>query len=124
MDQSGWYLVAVADGAGSARFSRRGAQLACAVSIAKMQETVAKTFDEQFEALASKLDDLDSPETSQKLIQNKVYEVVGGAAHAAFLAIQQEARQATEATTKDFATTLLLAAVKHIDRSGLCAHTG
>jgi serine/threonine protein phosphatase PrpC len=36
--ESGWHFAAVADGAGSARYSRKGAELACETAVAKLRE--------------------------------------------------------------------------------------
>lgn len=50
-DEKGWSVVAVADGAGSSPFSRKGAQIACQATIEYFHEYFAKNKEQELEAI-------------------------------------------------------------------------
>lgn len=107
-DPSGWHVLVAADGAGSAKFSRKGSQIACAVSLEKLRgwlDTAGATLEKAVR------DTPDGPDTRQ--LKNLAYLGLAGAAMEARKAIQLEASGATPpAALKDFATTLLLAVAR------------
>lgn len=94
---SGWHVLAVADGAGSAQYSRRGSQLAVQTSVRFVAEQLATSQGEDLERA------VEAHHTSS--IRDLVYDVLGGAAHASVKAIQAEAKR-INTPVKDFSTTL------------------
>ncbi len=108
---NGWYIMAVADGAGSAKFSRKGSQIACdeAVDYCKLQLINSKAFEEAI----GKYDELKaaSEQEVRKVVGNYIYEIVGTAAFKAHRAINAEAAVAKQ-NPKLYATTLLLTICK------------
>ncbi len=108
---NGWYIMAVADGAGSARFSRKGSQIACdeAVNNCKLQLSNCKAFEDAI----GKYDRLkaEAEEEARKEVGNFIYNIVGLAAFNAHKAINTEAA-VTKQNPKLYATTLLLTICK------------
>jgi hypothetical protein len=118
-DATGWHLLAVADGAGSAKLSRRGAQLACQHALDHLVSQLRAPADESVPSPSSAsptptlarqaADDNMSEDQARSL----AYAWLGGAAHAALKAITDEAAaQEPPRPAKDYATTLLLSAAR------------
>ena len=107
-ESSSWHLLAAADGAGSAKFSRRGSQIACEHAVAFMGKWLAAqgtTLDAAVQMLVEKGD--------TRLMRPAAYSWLGGAAFEARKAIQFEAEHKDPpATLRDYHTTILLAAAK------------
>ncbi|MBT9547128.1 MAG: protein phosphatase 2C domain-containing protein [Candidatus Sericytochromatia bacterium] len=110
-----WFLLGVADGAGSARYSRQGSRLACQVAA---QVIEAKLSDPAFvQSLESQLADFAN--SGQALpphgLQARFYDCLAQAALSARKAIEAEAQKwqdvEPEIQAKDFATTLQLCLV-------------
>jgi serine/threonine protein phosphatase PrpC len=108
--EHGWNILAVADGAGSAKSSRKGSELAVqrsmeylvnALSIqsGKIEQDAAIWFANQA--------------GSQHSVKSALYETFGRAAFMAVKAIEEEAAS-KNANTKDYSTTLLLAGHKKL----------
>jgi hypothetical protein len=110
---TGWTLLAVADGAGSARVSRRGSQIAVATSVRTALRQLGGSPGENLLALVQQLSDPDA----RRRIGSVVYEILGHAAHDAVRDIEAEA-QAHGYASRDFATTLLLAAWRPLPGAG------
>lgn len=112
-DASGaWTIIAVSDGAGSARLSRRGSQLACQVSSASLQDSIAKfdaVLDTHFPAHTAA--EMHANADLMLSLRTGFREPLGYAAFSAVKAIRAEA-QTLGADEKDFSATLLLAAVR------------
>lgn len=108
---NGWYIMAVADGAGSAKYSRQGSKIACdeAVSHCMSKLGQSKAFEDAIE-IYSHLHDI-TEEDARKIVGNHIYNIVGKAAFDAHKAIQTEA-SLTKQPIKYYATTLLLAICK------------
>lgn len=114
---NGWFILAVCDGAGSAQFSRRGAELAAATvkdyCMHALQDNPA------FEAEASRYVDLalnpDTTEADRAAAQDRArraaYDIVAKAAFTAHRMVTQEA-ESHQLPLRDFATTLLLTVAK------------
>lgn len=109
-EATGWHLLAAADGAGSAKFSRQGSLIACTEAIAHMGNWLGK----ETANLSSAVEQyLSSTEPDQKHLRNCAYAWLGGAAFEARKAINAEAeKRDPPATLRDFHTTLLLAVAK------------
>lgn len=109
-EKSGWHLMVAADGAGSAKLSRRGSELACTTS----QEFMSKWLDSHADELESAIPPLVEAGDSGKLKQ-KLYEWLVKAAHTSLGAIvEQAAKMETPCAPKDFHTTLLICAAKKL----------
>jgi serine/threonine protein phosphatase PrpC len=115
----GWYLMAVADGAGSAKYSREGARIACDEVMEKLR-TLGTDFD---------LDGLKSAITAYKSDPNEetshpivaaMYEKLGNAALNSYKAIEAEASK-MDAAVKDYGTTLLTACCRKFDEGWFVA---
>lgn len=108
---NGWYIMAVADGAGSAKYSRQGSKIACdeAVSHCMSKLGQSRAFEDAIE-IYSHLHDI-TEEDARKIVGNHIYNIVGKAAFDAHKAIQTEA-SLTKQPIKYYATTLLLAICK------------
>ncbi len=108
-----WYIMAVADGAGSAKYSRKGSEVACRKAVEFCQ---SKLKDAQaFEAKIRAYQEAEDKEAAQKAISNDVYTLVGNAAFLAHKAINEVSKGMEGAKPKDFATTLMLAICKKFD---------
>jgi serine/threonine protein phosphatase PrpC len=106
---NGWSVVAVADGAGSAKLSRKGSQLACEFVVnffgeAKMQEKL-KAFDPLIESNQTLTDEL------KKQINLMVYNLLGQAVLGAHKSLDAFS-SSVEATMKDVSTTLIFVLLK------------
>ena len=111
-DKTNWYVMAVADGAGSAKFSRQGSKIACDTVIDHCKNELSNS--EKFEEDIN-LWHLDQrSEEAGKMISADIYRIVGNAAYKAHKAIVEEAK-ATGNPTKTYATTLLLAICKKFE---------
>ena len=111
-DATNWYVIAVADGAGSAKYSREGSRIAC--------ETVVEHCKTELAACSQFEDDINLWHLDQgsaeagKAISADIYRIVGNAAYNAHKAINAEA-SAKRNSPKDYATTLLLAICKRFE---------
>lgn len=114
---NGWTILAVADGAGSAQFSREGARLACET----MKNELSKLFSEYNVSLDQKVveeyesrDDWEGkPQCEQEgLSRTNLYQFFYNAANTTYTAILEAAKR-QQSKIKDFNTTLLCAALKH-----------
>jgi len=102
--RSAWSIFVVADGAGSARLSRRGSQLACTVAAGHLREQLQadNELDEVVEAMAGLPTDSETLEKVRCLAAN----IFTKASYEAFSAIYREAGDQA-ATLRDFATTFI-----------------
>ncbi len=105
-----WYIIAVADGAGSAKYSRYGSQLACETVVEYCKNALEKS--QEFEKAIK-----DYSDNSELLrdVRNHVYHILGNAALKAHNAIKKEAEGKEGVKVKDYATTLLLSICKRFD---------
>lgn len=110
-DNTGWYVMAVADGAGSAKYSREGSRIACdtVINHCKNKLSVAGDFEEYIRILQEE----ETPE-NRKWVGDNIYDIVGNAAFKAHKAINEKAKE-KGASPKDYSTTLLLAICKKFD---------
>jgi serine/threonine protein phosphatase PrpC len=104
-----WYILAVADGAGSCKASRKGSQIACQTvrEVCKMQ-LEAKHND--FEHLIRELNK-DRSDTNRKIMGDSLYGILGAAVFKAYKNIEEEANLSGRAV-KDFSTTLIVSICK------------
>lgn len=111
-EQTNWYVIAVADGAGSAKFSREGSRLACNVTVEVCKKALSNC--EKFEENINLWHIDQKSEDAGKLVSTDIYNILGKAAHKAHLEINAEAAREKN-RPKDYATTLLLAICKKFD---------
>lgn len=104
-------FVTVADGAGSARYSREGSRIACETVINHCKEKL--TDANAFEKYIRIFKEQETPE-NRKCVGDNIYDVVGNAAFKAHKAINEEAGK-KGVSPKDYSTTLLLAICKKFD---------
>ncbi len=107
---TGWHLLAAADGAGSAKYSRRGSQIACKLALDFMEQWIEgnqASLETAVQSLTEKADGT--------ILKEQVgYRWFGNAANEARKAIAAEAgAHDPKAEMRDYATTLLLAVAKH-----------
>lgn len=110
-DTTNWYVMAVADGAGSAKFSREGSRIACETAVEHCKALLAdcKKFEEELDAYQFFKNDSESE--ARKLVGDYIYRIVGTAAFKAQKAIFEEAKKQNQ-SSKLYATTLLLTICK------------
>jgi serine/threonine protein phosphatase PrpC len=111
-DESDWYIIAVADGAGSAKYSRKGSEIACETVVNYCKEQLLKCpeFEDKIRAYKNAEDE----EDARKQMANIIYNIIGNAAFKAHKSIK-DAAIANEFSIKDFATTLMFAICKKFD---------
>lgn len=112
-DDSDWYIIAVADGAGSAKYSRKGSEIACDTVVDYCKEQLQDTT-----VLEDKIRDYKScnnEEDARKQMANAIYNIIGNAAFMAHKNIKIAAEANTETKLKDYATTLMFAICKKFD---------
>ena len=130
--ETGWYVLAVADGAGSAKYSREGSKIACETVQSYCRECLSNTAE--FEAAISKYNEESTKENNEdvakaarKSVGDFIYGILGTAAVKAHKAINDEVdkfnsgqseraqKSDTKAVAKDYATTLLLTICKQFE---------
>jgi len=116
-EDSGWSVLAVADGAGSCKYSRQGSKIAVERSSQLVLEALIEESGEMLEEafLANKTNpSSDLSATINEHIQKSIIHAV----HTAVVDIHQEAK-ANGNATKDYSTTLLLSAYKKTPKGHL-----
>lgn len=104
----GWYVLAVADGAGSARYSREGSKIACVA----VEEYCRRRLAEQGPAFEQAVELYASTRTQESLkpVVEQIHAILFKAAAEAHKAIARKVEECGgDAVMKDFSTTLLLA---------------
>lgn len=100
-----WYTMVVADGAGSAQYSRRGSEIACNCVVEVCNKLLAesgKAFGELIKNYHT-----DPSDESRKKIGDAIYKILGSAVFKAYKDIENEA-VSSGSQIKDFSTTLLI----------------
>lgn len=112
-DESDWYIIAVADGAGSAKYSRKGSEVACKTVIDHCKNLLLDNPD--FEASIREYEaDRDNQEKRTNVTRH-VIDIIYKGAMKAHEAVKKVAEANEEAKLKDFATTLMFAVCKKYD---------
>ncbi|MDE7413020.1 MAG: protein phosphatase 2C domain-containing protein [Muribaculaceae bacterium] len=111
--ESGWYIMAVADGAGSAKYSRKGSEVACNAAVAHCKSML--TDNPEFEkAIADYAADKEDAGKRTELTR-MVIDIIYKGAVKAHEAVKKVAAANEEAKLRDFATTLMFAIAKKYD---------
>lgn len=111
-EETGWGVISVADGAGSAKYSRKGSLLACNAITNYFKSIPTEEWDLLSDSIVEEL--RHSKEDSQRIISSFCILNLGKAAFNAFNDIKAEA-DSIGAQVKDFSTTLIFAFVKEFD---------
>ena len=111
-DDSDWYIIAVADGAGSAKYSREGSRIACETVVDHCKEQLTNNAD--FEEWIRAYHLAENKESAHRQMSTIIYNIIGNAAFKASKKIT-EAAQTNHFYVKDFATTLMFAICKKFD---------
>ncbi len=104
-----WYILTVADGAGSASASRKGSTIACE-TVVKVCKTQLEAQHKDFEHLIRELNK-DKSDANRKKMGDALYGIVGTAVFKAFKNIEEEATNSGR-PVKDFSTTLIVSICK------------
>lgn len=109
-DDSDWYIMAVADGAGSAKYSRKGSEVACNAVIEHCKTKLLN--NPEFEDSIREYEaDKENKEKRTNLTRHVIDIIYNGAVRA-HDAVKKVALANEEAKLKDFATTLMFAVCK------------
>jgi serine/threonine protein phosphatase PrpC len=117
-EQNGWGIVAIADGAGSAKFSRKGSQIACNSVLEYFGAINDGIFVEIEPAIKAYL--IEQNEETLKAISSQFITHLGSAALSAQNKIREEAT-VKNAEMRDFSTTLIFSLIKKYDSKFLIA---
>ncbi len=101
------YVVAVADGAGSANMSREGSRLACELATQHLVSALSGGIADKLRGFANTLEAATDRAEVRKALQDELYKLLGNAALIAARHITQTAEAAGH-VVRDYATTLLL----------------
>jgi hypothetical protein len=110
--ETGWQVMIVADGAGSAQFSREGSRICCERSVGFLANKLGGPND--LDAALHKLGESERPEDLEKL-RKISYNVFVGAAYDSLAAIRATAEQ-QGAKLRDFATTYIAVITKRVQQ--------
>lgn len=113
-DATNWYVIAVADGAGSAKYSREGSRIACETAVEHCKQLLSDSgpFEQTLHEYTQ--GDYTNFELLKKKVGAFVYNILGNAALKSQKAIYAEAK-AQSIPVKQYATTFLLAIAKRFD---------
>ena len=107
---SEWYVMAVADGAGSAKYSRKGSEVACKTIIEHSKRLLSDNSEFE-ESLQSWAMDRDNEEKRTK-VTRYVIDIIFKGAIKAHEAVRKVAEMHPGSILKDYATTLMFAICK------------
>lgn len=106
--ESNSYILAVADGAGSATMSREGSRLACEVASEHVLSSLSGETSAKLRQLTDAFEAAEGSPETRKALQDELYKLLGNAALLAARQITQTAESSGH-VARDYATTLLLA---------------
>ena len=104
-----WYILTVADGAGSAKFSRKGSEIACQTVIEECRKEIASQ-DNELELLIKNFYN-DKTDKNRKQLGDIIYKILGTAVFRTKNNIEKEAKEKGYAV-KDYAATVLISLCK------------
>ncbi len=112
-DDSGWYVIAVADGAGSARYSRKGSEMACETVVNHCKRLLVDNPGLEAAIREYEADRNDAEKRTR--LTRFVIDIIYKGAVKAHDAIKRLAEANQGMKLKDFATTLMFAICKKYD---------
>ncbi len=104
IEATGWHILISADGAGYAKFSRKGSQLACQTAVAEITEKLGSPENPLDLALAKLGTDAEPGEL--ETLRKLSFNVLMRAAYEGVTLINKQAKE-SQATLRDFATTFI-----------------
>ena len=107
-----WYALAVADGAGKAKYSRKGSEMACRKVVESCLEQL-KTQSRRLKRLTIRYATKKSDKVRREIVE-RLYEIIASSATNAYEAIVAEAAE-FERRPEDYATTLLMCICKKFE---------
>ena len=125
IEESDWYVLAVGDGAGSAKYSRKGSEIACRVSVETIESKIRSgVFGDEFDNDCEKIRKAYYGETCELSIEKfcgkHLYHVLAEACVTARREIQEEVKEMNKTpeqtvSERDYHTTILLAICKKLE---------
>lgn len=125
--KSGWQIAVVSDGAGSAKFSRRGSAIICKEGGEHLEHALAgeagDKLTEAVEALQVRQPGSQDADQAKRLIKNQLYVTLGYAAHHALTRIREECEGRADlgGVIKDYSSTVLIGIAKRFSSGTFCA---
>ncbi len=107
---SEWYVMAVADGAGSAKFSRKGSEVACNTVVNHCKSLLSQ--NPEFETAIREYEADREDADKRTALTRKVIDIIFNGALKAHEAVKRVAEANEGSKLKDFATTLMFAICK------------
>jgi len=126
LEKTGWHLCIVSDGAGSAKYSRRGSELICKEGGARLSNLLSgddgdKLLDSVI-AYQTAMDAGEPTDVLERSLRNELYKTIGYAVHHAAKSLLDEAKSKEDGIPyKDFSSTALFGIVKKFPFGTLCA---
>ncbi|MEN9354682.1 MAG: hypothetical protein RL318_2007, partial [Fibrobacterota bacterium] len=115
-----WHVAIVADGAGSASFSRLGSRTAVQTAGSFLDSALAGEHGQNLSNAAFRAGDApDDPEVA-RAVRDALWRTVGGAAHAAVAALIATTDESSGIQWKDLSTTLLIAVTRKVGNRRFC----
>lgn len=133
LPDTGWTIAIVADGAGSARYARKGAAIICeqardtllAILAGERSAAIDQAAHTYHQARALPTPDPQALDAAWQTLRNALYGAVGNAAYYAAKGIMDEAahhqQQQADTSFKDYASTALITICKRYPFGTLCA---
>lgn len=112
LGKGNWQIAAVADGAGSSKFSRRASQIVVNHSLLQLPSLLAENVDDLLEVVSGDVNKWDA--STHKKFHDAMYKSLAGAAFASVKRLEEEFK-ASESKQRDFYTTLLIVVAKKKD---------
>jgi serine/threonine protein phosphatase PrpC len=104
-----WYIMTVADGAGSAKYSRRGSQIACQTVLAVCGDAIRQCLADFEQAISTFHED--KSQKNRNEVGKLLYGIIGTAAFKSYKNIEKEALEEA-CHIRDYSTTLIVSVCK------------
>lgn len=109
LEELGFWIVAVADGAGGSKLSRKGSQIACEVVTSQISEKIRSTGVDKIESILK-----NAVLSRDEELCKKFLSILPASTYYAFQKIDEEAKN-TGKNVKDFSTTLNISVIKKFE---------
>lgn len=123
----GWQIAIVSDGAGSARYSRRGSAIICKQAGEFLERTLGSESGAKLSAAVEAWQAAGLPRGEESkqymMLRNELYTTLGYAAHHALKSISDECERRKElgGSMKDYSSTVLMSIVRRTGQGIFCA---